>query len=315
MKKIVIALMLSLMAIVPALSVPAVAEPLVILSMAAPALAAADNPGGSIDLSASDEAILLMVPEEIRRSGLKLSGILSDNILTIANEAFKAAMLYAGFEDASLIGAGGTVSSSFDMEALEDGLIRSYVSFDDANAIYRFGSRTSSTSLDGTMCFTASILDDPLVSLFIDTGDAEISGDGSYSGNVLEIRIDLNEEAVRSYFDISGTDIDEARSNAIMMALMLGGDEYDDLILGEDLSGMEYSGIIDVLSENKLLDILDAAAFFIAASSDPDMDIAGMLSIAIVPSLYLNGEPIPGVDLEKAMNRFFDIYSLAEKLE
>ena len=316
MRKVLAVIMLSLAAIFPVFTVPASpAEPLVILSLAAPAIAAADNPGGIVDLSYSDAAMLLMVPEEIMRSGIRLSDVLSDNVLKIANEAFKVAMLYSGFEDAYLIGTSGTVSSSFDMKALEESLIRSYISFDDASAIYKFGSRISSTSLDGTMCFTASLLADSLVSLFIDTGDILISGNEAYQDNILELRIDLNEGAVRSYLDITGIDIDEARSNAIMLFLMFGGDEYDDLVVGEDLSAMEYSEIIGVLRENNMLDVLDAAAFFIAASSDPSMDIPGMISIAVEPSLYLNGQPVPGVDLEKAMNRFFDLYSLSKKFE
>ena len=225
-------------------------------------------------------------------------------------------MFYSGFEDAYLIGASGTVSSSFDSKALEkEGLLRAYISFDDAAAIYKFGSRTSSTSLDGTMCFTASLLSDPLASLFIDTGDIVISGSSAYQNNVLEIRIDLNDDAVLSYFDIIGIDIDEARSNAIMLLLMFGGDEYGDLLIGEDLDAMQLDEITGVLREKNMLDVLDAAAFFIEAGSDPSMDIPGMISVAIEPSLYLNGAPVPGVDLEKAMNRLFDIYTLAEKLE
>lgn len=317
MKKISAVIMLSLAAMLPVFSVPVPpAEPLVILSLAAPAITAAENPGGSVDLSMLDEAMLLMLPEEIMRSGISLSGILSDNIIKIANEAFKAAMFYSGFEDAYLIGASGTVSSSFDSKALEEeGLLRAYISFDDAAAIYKFGSRTSSTSLDGTMCFTASLLSDPLASLFIDTGDIVISGSSAYQNNVLEIRIDLNEDAVLSYFDIIGIDIDEARSNAIMLLLMFGGDEYGDLLIGEDLDAMQLDEITGVLREKNMLDVLDAAAFFIEAGSDPSMDIPGMISVAIEPSLYLNGAPVPGVDLEKAMNRLFDIYTLAEKLE
>ena len=66
--------------------------------------------------------------------------------------------------------------------------------------------------------------------------------------------------------------------------------------------------------EGNLLDVLDAAAFFFEASNDPAMDIPGIATVALKPSLYLNGSPVPGVDLEKAMNRFMDIYSLAEMI-
>ena len=147
MKKILVVIMLSLAAVSPVFSAPKDVEPLVILSLAAPALIAAENPGGDVDLSMTDQAMLLMIPEEIRRSGIRLAGILSDNVITIANEGLKAAMLYAGFDDADIIGAGGYVSSSFDMDAIEtDRLFRTQISFDDASAIYKFGSRASSTS-------------------------------------------------------------------------------------------------------------------------------------------------------------------------
>lgn len=314
MKKILAVIMLSLAAISTVFSAPKDAEPLVILSLAAPALIAAENPGGDVDLSMTDQAVLLMIPEEIRRSGIRLAGILSDNIITIANEGLKAAMLYAGFDDADIIGAEGSVSSSLDIEGIEkDGFLRTRVAFNDASAIYKFGSRISSTSLNGTILLSLSILSDPLFSLYIDTGDITISGDGAYQGNVLEIRVDLNEDAVHSYFDMAGIGLQETRMNAIMMFLMMGGADYDDAI-GMDLSSMDYNEIVSVLSEENLLDVLDAAAFFLEASNDPAMDIPGIATVALKPSLYLNGSPVPGVDLEKAMNRFMDIYSLAEMI-
>ena len=314
MKKILVVIMLSLAAVSPVFSAPKDVEPLVILSLAAPALIAAENPGGDVDLSMTDQAMLLMIPEEIRRSGIRLAGILSDNVITIANEGLKVAMLYAGFDDVDIIGAGGYVSSSFDMDAIEtDRLFRTRISFDDASAIYKFGSRASSTSLDGTILLSLSIFSEPLFSLYIDTGDILISGDGGYQGNVLEIRVDLNEDAVYSYFDMAGISLEDARMNAIMMFMMFGGADYDDAI-GMDLSSMDYNEIVSVLSEGNLLDVLDAAAFFFEASNDPAMDIPGIATVALKPSLYLNGSPVPGVDLEKAMNRFMDIYSLAEMI-
>ena len=71
MKKILVVIMLSLAAVSPVFSAPKDVEPLVILSLAAPALIAAENPGGDVDLSMTDQAMLLMIPEEIRRSGIR----------------------------------------------------------------------------------------------------------------------------------------------------------------------------------------------------------------------------------------------------
>ena len=135
--------------------------------------------------------------------------------------------------------------------------------------------------------------------------DLFLSSDTDLSGEKLEIILNLNREAVDSYYGYLGLSREELRPGAAEIISLLASDEGI-IVSPEEIIGFCLSNNAD--------DILDAAAFIAVASSDPELDELSIASMLIVPTLLVNGEEAEDIDLEKAMRMYFDLMNLSSFL-
>ncbi len=304
MKKIISILLVLLVA----LSLYSATEPAFMISLAVPSFVFAETGvHGSYSLSELPEEgqLLFVLPAEVKARSLSLSSMLSENLVDITGAMFDIAMLYSGFEDSSVMSASGNISFEPSVD-FDNGLVSLAVSYDDVSVLYKFGSRISSTELDGDVRIYAEFFTPSLFSVYIATDDFTIDGDSSYSGKSIELRIDSNDSLIRSYMDFAGVDPVSLRPFAASLvaetpiAAMLGLETGDD--------------IIEFAETHDALDLLDTLSFFTVASSDPDLNELEIVSMLVVPSMYVDGGPAPDINLEKAMRWALDIVSFANTL-
>ena len=279
--------------------VPAAAEPAVLLSLAAPSAMLSSAVPGSYDLDELDDDSLMLValPSEILDSGFSLSDALSGNFARMGSAAMDAMMIAAGFNDFIPLSASGSISF-VPSEEIQNGKLSLDIIYSDASLLYRAGSRVSSSSVSGTVGLEVSFFSDPLLSIRIGTEDLFLSSDTDLSGEKLEIILNLNREAVDSYYGYLGLSREELRPGAAEIISLLASDEGI-IVSPEEIIGFCLSNNAD--------DILDAAAFIAVASSDPELDELSIASMLIVPTLLVNGEESEDIDLEKAMRMYFDL--------
>ena len=286
--------------------VPAAAEPAVLLSLAAPSAMLSSAVPGSYDLDELDDDSLMLValPSEVLDSGFSLSDALSGNFARMGSAVMDAMMIAAGFDDFIPLSASGSISF-VPSEEIQEGKLSLDIIYSDASLLYRAGSRVSSSSVSGTVGLEVSFFSDPLLSICIGTEDLFLSSDTDLSGEKLEIILNLNREAVDSYYGYLGLSREELRPGAAEIISLLASDEGI-IVSPEEIIGFCLSNNAD--------DILDAAAFIAVASSDPELDEFSIASMLIVPTLLVNGEESEDVDLEKAMRMYFDLMNLSSFL-
>ena len=286
--------------------VPAAAEPAVLLSLAAPSAMLSSAVPGSYDLDELDDDSLMLValPSEVLDSGFSLSDALSGNFARMGSAVMDAMMIAAGFNDFIPLSASGSISF-VPSEEIQEGKLSLDIIYSDASLLYRAGSRVSSSSVSGTAGLEVSFFSDPLLSICIGTEDLFLSSDTDLSGEKLEIILDLNREAVDSYYGYLGLSREELRPGAAEIISLLASDEGI-IVSPEEIIGFCLSNNAD--------DILDAAAFIAVASSDPELDELSIASMLIVPTLLVNGEEAEDIDLEKAMRMYFDLMNLSSFL-
>ena len=286
--------------------VPAAAEPAVLLSLAAPSAMLSSAVPGSYDLDELDDDSLMLValPSEVLDSGFSLSDALSGNFARMGSAVMDAMMIAAGFDDFIPLSASGSISF-VPSEEIQDGKLSLDIIYSDASLLYRAGSRVSSSSVSGTVGLEVSFFSDPLLSIRIGTEDLFLSSDTDLSGEKLEIILNLNREAVDSYYGYLGLSREELRPGAAEIISLLASDEGI-IVSPEEIIGFCLSNNAD--------DILDAAAFIAVASSDPELDELSIASMLIVPTLLVNGEEAEDIDLEKAMRMYFDLMNLSSFL-
>ena len=286
--------------------VPAAAEPAVLLSLAAPSAMLSSAVPGSYDLDELDDDSLMLValPSEVLDSGFSLSDALSGNFARMGSAVMDAMMIAAGFDDFIPLSASGSISF-VPSEEIQDGKLSLDIIYSDASLLYRAGSRVSSSSVSGTVGLEVSFFSDPLLSICIGTEDLFLSSDTDLSGEKLEIILNLNREAVDSYYGYLGLSREELRPEAAEIISLLASDEGI-IVSPEEIIGFCLSNNAD--------DILDAAAFIAVASSDPELDELSIASMLIVPTLLVNGEEAEDIDLEKAMRMYFDLMNLSSFL-
>lgn len=286
--------------------VPAAAEPAVLLSLAAPSAMLSSAVPGSYDLDELDDDSLMLValPSEVLDSGFSLSDALSGNFARMGSAVMDAMMIAAGFNDFIPLSASGSISF-VPSEEIQDGKLSLDIIYSDASLLYRAGSRVSSSSVSGTVGLEVSFFSDPLLSICIGTEDLFLSSDTDLSGEKLEIILNLNREAVDSYYGYLGLSREELRPEAAEIISLLASDEGI-IVSPEEIIGFCLSNNAD--------DILDAAAFIAVASSDPELDELSIASMLIVPTLLVNGEEAEDIDLEKAMRMYFDLMNLSSFL-
>ena len=286
--------------------VPAAAEPAVLLSLAAPSAMLSSAVPGSYDLDELDDDSLMLValPSEVLDSGFSLSDALSGNLARMGSAAMDAMMIAAGFNDFTQLSASGSISF-VPSEEIQEGKLSLDIIYSDASLLYRAGSRVSSSSVSGTVGLEVSFFSDPLLSICIGTEDLFLSSDTDLSGEKLEIILNLNREAVDSYYGYLGLSREELRPEAAEIISLLASDEGI-IVSPEEIIGFCLSNNAD--------DILDAAAFIAVASSDPELDELSIASMLIVPTLLVNGEEAEDIDLEKAMRMYFDLMNLSSFL-
>lgn len=286
--------------------VPAAAEPAVLLSLAAPSAMLSSAVPGSYDLDELDDDSLMLValPSEVLDSGFSLSDALSGNFARMGSAVMDAMMIAAGFNDFIPLSASGSISF-VPSEEIQDGKLSLDIIYSDASLLYRAGSRVSSSSVSGTVGLEVSFFSDPLLSIRIGTEDLFLSSDTDLSGEKLEIILNLNREAVDSYYGYLGLSREELRPGAAEIISLLASDEGI-IVSPEEIIGFCLSNNAD--------DILDAAAFIAVASSDPELDELSIASMLIVPTLLVNGEESEDIDLEKAMRMYFDLMNLSSFL-
>ena len=286
--------------------VPAAAEPAVLLSLAAPSAMLSSAVPGSYDLDELDDDSLMLValPSEVLDSGFSLSDALSGNFARMGSAVMDAMMIAAGFNDFIPLSASGSISF-VPSEEIQEGKLSLDIIYSDASLLYRAGSRVSSSSVSGTVGLEVSFFSDPLLSICIGTEDLFLSSDTDLSGEKLEIILNLNREAVDSYYGYLGLSREELRPGAAEIISLLASDEGI-IVSPEEIIGFCLSNNAD--------DILDAAAFIAVASSDPELDELSIASMLIVPTLLVNGEEAEDIDLEKAMRMYFDLMNLSSFL-
>ena len=286
--------------------VPAAAEPAVLLSLAAPSAMLSSAVPGSYDLDELDDDSLMLValPSEVLDSGFSLSDALSGNFARMGSAVMDAMMIAAGFDDFIPLSASGSISF-VPSEEIQEGKLSLDIIYSDASLLYRAGSRVSSSSVSGTVGLEVSFFSDPLLSICIGTEDLFLSSDTDLSGEKLEIILNLNREAVDSYYGYLGLSREELRPGAAEIISLLASDEGI-IVSPEEIIGFCLSNDAD--------DILDAAAFIAVASSDPELDELSIASMLIVPTLLVNGEEAEDIDLEKAMRMYFDLMNLSSFL-
>ena len=287
-------------------------EPAVMISLAAPALIAADDgvPGSySVAHLPSDEEILFALPAEVKASELSLSDMLSGNIIRTGAAFFDAAVLMSGFDSAYVMDADGIASFVPGIDP-EKGLAALDVSYSDVSLLYSFGSRIGRAALDGNLRLAVSFFEEPLFTASISTDDIMIDDDDSYSGRTLAVQCDINKTMISAYLDYAGYAAEDLRYLAASMIAQTPLPFF--LGLGPGCSADE---IISFATEHDAADILDAIAFLSVASSDPDLDELDAISMLVKPSLYVDGELSADIDLEKAMRWCFDIVNLAQAFE
>ena len=286
--------------------VPAAAEPAVLLSLAAPSAMLSSAVPGSYDLDELDDDSLMLValPSEVLDSGFSLSDALSGNFARMGSAVMDAMMIAAGFDDFIPLSASGSISF-VPSEEIQEGKLSLDIIYSDASLLYRAGSRVSSSSVSGTVGLEVSFFSDPLLSICIGTEDLFLSSDTDLSGEKLEIILNLNREAVDSYYGYLGLSREELRPGAAEIISLLASDEGI-IVSPEEIIGFCLSNNAD--------DILDAAAFIAVASSDPELDELSIASMLIVPTLLVNGEESEDIDLEKAMRMYFDLMNLSSFL-
>ena len=286
--------------------VPAAAEPAVLLSLAAPSAMLSSAVPGSYDLDELDDDSLMLValPSEVLDSGFSLSDALSGNFGRMGSAVMDAMMIAAGFNDFIPLSASGSISF-VPSEEIQEGKLSLDIIYSDASLLYRAGSRVSSSSVSGTVGLEVSFFSDPLLSICIGTEDLFLSSDTDLSGEKLEIILDLNREAVDSYYGYLGLSREELRPEAAEIISLLASDEGI-IVSPEEIIGFCLSNNAD--------DILDAAAFIAVASSDPELDELSIASMLIVPTLLVNDEESEDIDLEKAMRMYFDLMNLSSFL-
>ncbi len=286
--------------------VPAAAEPAVLLSLAAPSAMLSSAVPGSYDLDELDDDSLMLValPSEVLDSGFSLSDALSGNFARMGSAVMDAMMIAAGFDDFIPLSASGSISF-VPSEEIQEGKLSLDIIYSDASLLYRAGSRVSSSSVSGTVGLEVSFFSDPLLSICIGTEDLFLSSDTDLSGEKLEIILNLNREAVDSYYGYLGLSREELRPGAAEIISLLASDEGI-IVSPEEIIGFCLSNNAD--------DILDAAAFIAVASSDPELDELSIASMLIVPTLLVNGEEAEDIDLEKAMRMYFDLMNLSSFL-
>ena len=305
MKKIALLLLSVVLSVCPLF---AVTEPAVMISLASPALSLAEtgNPGQyEISSFYRDSQMLFALPSEIIASDLSFSSMLSANMIKMGDALLDLLLLYSGSENSEVLSSMGSVTFMLSAD-VQSGKIVLSVSYDDIELLYRFGSRISNASLDGDVAITASFFENPLFSTYINTGDISIDGDPSYSDKEIELRLEANTPLMASYLLHMGTDMESMRP--LVASFIAGTPEASafGLYTAED--------VIDFAAENNALDILDTASFVYVAMSDPSLDEMDIISMIVIPSIYIDGEPAEDIDLEKAMRWAFDFMNLADSL-
>ncbi len=286
------------------------AEPAVIMSLMAPSVIYGMTGSGGVyeaDDLGREGALLLTIPAETAASGLSLSDMLSCSLHGTLKAIADLSFLVAGYDDFSVIGASGSVAVEPQFDAAA-GTASLSISYDDVSVLYRFGSRMDEAAIDGDVRFTASLFTDPLLSAVISADDIVINGDGSFSDSDVELRLYLNEGLISSYLEYTGQDIDALRQEAAEAFLTSPVSAF----IGYPESA---ENVLAFAADHNAMDLVDAAAFVLASSSNSTLSEADILSMMIVPAIYIDGKEAEDLDMQKAMRWYSDIMNLASMLE
>ncbi len=299
MKKI---LALSIVLIM-AFTLSAHTEPFVMLALASPSLVfSRTGMSGecSIEELENSEAMFFSLPDEVMKSGISLSDMTSDNIMKAGKTMLDLAFLISGLDNSEVLEASGSVVFQPDADENE-GRVSLDIIYDDVSLLYRFGSRTDSTRLDGKVRIEFLFFEKPLVVIRISSEDMLINGNPSYYKEEMDVEVWMNEELVSAYMAYRDADM-EAMHREVASEL-------------SPHTGMTEADILAFASSHDSLDLLDALSFLSLASRDDDLDELEILSLLISPRVVLNGVVQEDIQLGNLMNLALGIDNLVSSFE
>ncbi len=294
MKRIIAAIS----AILLSFSAFAGAEPLVVLSTAAPAMTG----GGIYDLGEEMDrypmAIPLALPFLIEDSGISFDSLFLGGFLDKTKALWDVAMISSSLADVMIVEGRGTVSVLPDVD-FEEGKASIAILYDDVELLYRGGGLMDTGSISGKSVVSASVRTEPLLTVSVDAGTTIADG-------CIELSLFLDEEKLDKYLGLIGMTRSELREYGMETARAELSADLLSLVLGLDVESASGAEVIDALSGCGMLDLLDLIGLATLSS-----DSAAM---CIVPRLLIDGEE-PGIDLQRVMKdviRLTHVYGMMQ---
>ena len=305
MKKI-----LSLLLIVLFISVSvSAAEPFVILSTVSPLmLYSGSMESESYDISLYPEYYgnPVIVPFLIKDSGLSFDDLISDNPLKVGSAIFDIIVLSSSLSDFHLLSGAGSIAIEPNLREVYEGNVSVSLDYDDVALMYQAGGYTESSSIDGRTTVNLSWNGEAIFTLTVDA-DTTLSGEGSVSLDVF-----LDYDTLNSYLASSAFTLSELRAYVMEMLTTEFSPEFISALIGADITLLDSDGIVSILEERNMLDVLDALAFMIFASEDYRLSSTDPFTMCFVPKLSIDGVVRDDFDIEKIIKSCVRFYHFTE---
>ena len=298
MKRIVAAILMIMLS----LSAFAGAEPLVTLATISPAMLYMEEMRTEYDLGDEWDRYALSLPVSlpflVEDSGISFDTLFFGGIIDKAKAAWDAAMIAGSLSDIRLIEGRGTISILPDI-SLEEGRASVSVIYDDAEILYSGGGWMDSGAIDGRTSASVDFKVEPLLTLSVDA-DNTLSGTG-----VIELSFSLDEEKTDEYLGFLGMTRSELRSLGLEVALYEFHPALLSLVIGVDIENASEKEVIEALSEEKMLDLLDCMGLLYLSSDT--------FSMCVVPTLMIDGSE-PDIDMRKVMKDTIRLIYLLDEM-
>lgn len=277
-------------------------EPLLTLSTISPAMLYMEEMRTEYDLG--DEwdryplAIPLALPFLVEDSGISFDSLLLGGLIDRTKALWDAAMIAGSLSDIRLVEGRGTVSILPDI-SLEEGRASISVIYDGAEILYSGGGWMDTGAIDGMTSAAVDFKVEPLITLSVDA-DNTLSGKG-----LIELSFSLDEERVEEYLGFIGMTRSELRSLGMEVAMHEFHPALLSLIIGIDIESAAETDVIEALSEEKMLDLLDCLGLLYLSSDT--------FSMCVVPTLRIDGSE-PDIDMRKVMKDTIRLVYLLDRM-
>ncbi len=224
---------------------------------------------------------LLALPIIVADSDLETMDLLSKNPVKLFPALFEAALIYSDLEDFSPVLCSGEITVT---PKIEYGKAGAVIGYDDFDLTYSANDWTSRGRIDGT-------IDIDLIYKTEHLAELSIISDTTLEKGEMRLLVDFDEDAANNYLEEFGEDLD----SLMMYAFAFAYPHLDEISaeLGIDLSSIvNYEDAVSILEDMEIMDVLNAAAFFMFANEYYYLSGPEAFSMVLDLTLIMDGEEI-----------------------